>query len=72
MNVTLEGVLTAVKGFKLFNSDGTVWIECDNDGYAIEHIYDTLGTEIKTIMPDENDQRNISQASDLNSQAWRV
>ena len=50
-----------VRNWKIFNSDGTVWIEVDNEGYAIEHYYDQIGTEIETVLPDEDDLRSFAQ-----------
>lgn len=72
MDVTLDGVLTEVKGYKLFNTDGSIWIEADNDGRATEHIYDETGTEIMTILPDEDDLTGINTAEDLRSEEWKA
>lgn len=46
--------------FMVYNSDGTVWVEVDNDGYAIEHYYDSLGTEIEKVIPDADDNHTIA------------
>ncbi|MBN2443851.1 MAG: RHS repeat-associated core domain-containing protein [Spirochaetales bacterium] len=71
MSVTLDGATTMIRGIKVFNTDGTIRIEADNDGYAVEHQYDLLGTEIRTIMPDEDDLvEGIDEVEDLFSSAW--
>ncbi len=45
--------------WKVFNTDGSVWIEFDNEGYAVEHYYDTLGTEIETVNPGSDDDTSF-------------
>lgn len=45
--------------FRVFNSDGSIWIEFDNAGYAIEHYYDKLGNEIETVNPDADDNNDF-------------
>jgi|GEM_PF-2589150 len=47
--------LVRIRSWKVFNSDGSIWIEVDNEGYAVEHYYDKLGTEIETVNPDLDD-----------------
>ena len=44
-----------IRSWKVFNSDGSVWLEVDNEGYAVEHFYDLYGTEIGTVNPDDDD-----------------
>ena len=50
-----------LRSWKAFNSDGSVWLEIDNEGYAIEHYYDKNGSEIETVIPDSDDIRYFSQ-----------
>ncbi|MCG8568834.1 MAG: hypothetical protein MJB14_01720, partial [Spirochaetes bacterium] len=55
-----DGLSTmTIRSWKVFNTDGTVWIEIDNEGYAIEHYYDENGQEIETVHPDLNDERGF-------------
>ncbi|HEX3044270.1 MAG TPA: polymorphic toxin-type HINT domain-containing protein [Bacillota bacterium] len=44
-----------VRNWKVFNSDGSVWLEIDNEGYAVEHYYDKNGSEVETVAPDGDD-----------------
>ncbi|MBB6478468.1 peptidoglycan DD-metalloendopeptidase family protein [Spirochaeta isovalerica] len=44
-----------LSSWRVFNSDGSPWLEVDAEGFAVEHYYDDLGSEITTIYPDEND-----------------
>lgn len=44
-----------IRNWKVYNTDGTVWVEIDNDGYGIEHYYDAIGSEIETVHPNEYD-----------------
>lgn len=39
----------------VFNNNGSVYMEFDTDGNATEHFYDSLGREIETILPDNDD-----------------
>ena len=50
-----------LRSWKAFNSDGSVSLEIDNEGYAIEHYYDKNGSEIETVIPDSDDIRYFSQ-----------
>ncbi|MBN2534764.1 MAG: hypothetical protein JXB88_17900 [Spirochaetales bacterium] len=50
-----------IRSFKVFNSDGTVWMEVNNEGYAVEHYYDKNGIEIETINPDLDDITNFAR-----------
>lgn len=45
--------------YRVFNSDGSVWLEFDNEGYGVEHFYDDLGTEVETINPDSDDDTQL-------------
>lgn len=49
-----------IRSWKVFNSDGTVWLEIDNEGYAVEHYYDLYGQEIETVNPDLDDIINFA------------
>jgi RHS repeat-associated protein len=50
-----------IRSWKVFNTDGTVWIEIDNEGYAIEHYYDELGTEVESVHPDLDDYTSFAE-----------
>ena len=50
-----------IRSWKVFNSDGSLWIEVDNEGYAIEHYYDKNGQEIEAVNPDLDDERSFAQ-----------
>jgi RHS repeat-associated protein len=50
-----------VRNWKVFNSDGTIWLELDNEGYALEHYYDKNKTEIETVLPDADDLRSFAE-----------
>lgn len=45
----------SLNSWKVFNSDGSVWLDVDAGGFAVEHYYDDLGSQIATIYPDEDD-----------------
>ncbi len=53
-----------IRTWKIFNTDGTVWMEVDNEGYAIEHYYDKYGREIETVNPNGNDIHNNLETAD--------
>ena len=46
--------LVGLATWKVFNTDGSIWLEIDNRGYSVEHYYDLLGTEIESVMPDKD------------------
>jgi len=50
-----------IRSFKVWNTDGSVWIEVDNEGYAVEHYYDKNGIEVESISPDLNDITDFAQ-----------
>jgi RHS repeat-associated protein len=51
-----------VRNWKVYNSDGSVWLEIDNEGYAIEHYYDKNRNEIETVIPDGDDLHSFVQS----------
>lgn len=50
-----------LRSWRVFNEDGSVWLELDNEGYALEHYYDLKGSEVMTIVPDQDDVRSFAQ-----------
>lgn len=44
-----------LNSWRVFNSDGSLWLEVDAGGFAVEHYYDALGSETATVHPDEDD-----------------
>lgn len=55
----IDPVTTEIRTWKVFNTDGTVWMEVDNEGYTVEHYYDAYGREIETIMPNGDDELGL-------------
>lgn len=49
-----------IASHKVYNSDGSVWLEIDNNGYALEYFYDDPGTRIRVINPDEESSDKIT------------
>ncbi|MBN2440955.1 MAG: RHS repeat-associated core domain-containing protein [Spirochaetales bacterium] len=54
-----------IRSWKVFNSDGSIWIDVDNEGYAVEHYYDNNGIETEVINPDENDERGFAEPIEI-------
>jgi len=52
-----------IRSWKEWNTDGTPWLEVDNDGYAVERFYDMLGNVTEEIMPDLDDERGFATTS---------
>lgn len=50
-----------IRSWKVFNSDGSIWLEIDNEGYAIEYFYDRNGQEIERVNPDGDDVKGFAQ-----------
>jgi hypothetical protein len=51
----VEPAYVRIRNWNVFNTDGTVWMEIDNGGYAVEHYYDKNGIETETVNPNSDD-----------------
>lgn len=49
-----------IRSWRVFNSDGSVWLELDESGAGVEHYYDKRGAEIQTIFPNADDPRGFA------------
>ena len=56
-----SGQHVIIRNWQVFNSDGSLWMQIDNEGYMVEHYYDKNGIEIETVNPDENDIRDFAR-----------
>ncbi|MBN2444683.1 MAG: RHS repeat protein, partial [Spirochaetales bacterium] len=54
-----------IRSWKVFNTDGSIWIEVDNEGYAIEHYYDDNGQEIEIVNPDLDDVTSFAHPIEM-------
>jgi len=54
-----------IRSWKVFNNDGTLWIEVDNEGYAKEHYYDNNQQEIEVVNPDLDDIRSFAEPIEI-------
>jgi RHS repeat-associated protein len=58
-------VVARRRSWKEYNSDGSVWLEVDNEASAVERYYDELGAEIERVLPNENDERGFAGGEDV-------
>lgn len=54
-----------MRSWRVFNTDGTVWLELDPAGYLTEYYYDALGAEIERVTPDEDDTIAFASGPDF-------
>jgi RHS repeat-associated protein len=63
-----NGIVTEpIRSRQVFNSDGSVYLAVDNDGYSVESFYDPFGTPIKTVSPDVDDETDLFVNSELST-----